>query len=59
VRKNVYTFSAGNVVHLEQGEICTILNELALQMASVHYNINSCFDQQYNSDESELLLVAN
>jgi len=59
VRKKIFTFSAGNVVHLEQGEIPAILNVLALQMASVHYNINSCFDQHYNSDESELLLVAN
>jgi len=59
VRKKIFTFSSGNVVHLEQCEICAILDELALQMASVNYNINSFFDQQCNCDESELLLVAN
>ncbi|CAL5210650.1 unnamed protein product [Lathyrus oleraceus] len=59
VRKKVYTFSAGNVVHLEQGEIYAILDELALQMASVNYNINSCFDQQCISDQSKLLLIGN
>ncbi|XP_045820956.1 putative pentatricopeptide repeat-containing protein At1g17630 [Trifolium pratense] len=59
VRKKVYTFTAGNVVHLEQGEIYAILDELALQMASVNYNINSCFDQQCIYDQSELLVDAN
>ncbi|CAI8601237.1 unnamed protein product [Vicia faba] len=59
VRKKVYTFSAGNVVHLEQGEIYAILDELALQMASVNYNINNFFDQQCISDQSKLLLIEN
>ncbi|CAK8574697.1 unnamed protein product [Lathyrus sativus] len=59
VRKKVYTFSAGNVVHLEQGEIYAILDELALQMASVNYNINSFFDQQCICDQSKLSLIGN
>ncbi|CAJ2656202.1 unnamed protein product [Trifolium pratense] len=57
VRKKVYTFTAGNVVHLEQGEIYAILDELALQMASVNYTINSCFDQQCICDQSELFVA--
>lgn len=59
VRKKVYTFSAGNVVHLEQEEIYAILDELMLQMAGENYNISSCFDQQCICDQSKLLLVAN
>ncbi|KAE9585920.1 hypothetical protein Lal_00010120 [Lupinus albus] len=60
VRKKVYTFSAGNVVHLGLDEVYVILEGLALQMASETYEVNSCFSHQcIEEGESELLLVAN
>ncbi|KAK7261712.1 hypothetical protein RIF29_28030 [Crotalaria pallida] len=59
VRKKVYTFSAGNVIHLGLDQVYGILEELALQMTSESYKPNSCFSQQCIKDEeSELLLVA-
>ncbi|XP_057457473.1 putative pentatricopeptide repeat-containing protein At1g17630 [Lotus japonicus] len=59
VRKKVYTFSAGNIVHLGLDEVYVILEELALQMANENYELNSCFNQECIYDQSELVLVAN
>ncbi|KAK7325115.1 hypothetical protein VNO77_29202 [Canavalia gladiata] len=59
VRKKVYTFAAGNLVHLGLDEVYVILEGLALHMASENYKISSCFIQQCVYDQSELLLVAN
>jgi len=38
VRNKVYTFSAGNLVHLGLDEVYVILEDLALHMASENYN---------------------
>ncbi|XP_027343506.1 putative pentatricopeptide repeat-containing protein At1g17630 [Abrus precatorius] len=59
VRKKVYTFSAGNLVHLELDEVYVILEELALHMSSENYKLNSCFRVQCVYDQSELFMVAN
>lgn len=56
VRKKVYTFSAGNLVHLGLEEVYTILEELALHMGSENYKLNSCFSQEFVYDQSKHLL---
>ncbi|KAK7271970.1 hypothetical protein RJT34_28281 [Clitoria ternatea] len=40
VRKKVYTFSAGNLVHLGLDEVYVILEELALHMSSENYKFD-------------------
>ena len=41
VRKKVYTFSAGNLVHFGLEDIYVILEELNLHMASENYKLDS------------------
>ncbi|KAL2332276.1 hypothetical protein Fmac_019857 [Flemingia macrophylla] len=56
VRKKVYTFSAGNLVHLGLEEVYTILEELALHMVSENYKIDSCYSQEFVYDEPKHFL---
>ncbi|KAK7402263.1 hypothetical protein VNO78_14386 [Psophocarpus tetragonolobus] len=50
VRKKVYTFSAGSLVHLGLDEVYVILEELSLHMASENYKVNSCFTLEFVYD---------
>ncbi|CAJ1955413.1 unnamed protein product [Sphenostylis stenocarpa] len=51
VRKKVYTFSAGNSVHLGLDEVYVILEELALHMASDNHKGDSWFSQEFVYDQ--------
>lgn len=52
VRKKVYTFSSGKLVHLGLDEVYVILEELALHLASENYKLSSCFSQEFVYDQS-------